>query len=139
MGTLTGLIKLAMSAILANKAFRGALTGSLARSIGWFTNPSTRSKVNSFVYGAGAKAASGTQSSPFMVIFQTMIGLMLFKYKKIRWIAQFLAFSGLGALLLNMLRKNQTIMGDQSHSSSRSEQKGQTIEVDDYSVMEEDR
>lgn len=136
MGTLTGLIKLTMSAILANKAVRGALAGGLARSMGWFTNPSNRAKAESFASRA-SKANPGAGSSPLATILEAVIGLLLWRYKKIRWIAELLAFSGLGALLLDMLHKKQGDQGDQR--SKTSSQRGRVIDVDEYDLIEEDR
>ena len=136
MGTLTRLIKLAMSAALANKVIRGTLASGLARSMRWCTNPSTRAKAESFVSGA-SKANPGARSSPLPTLFEAIIGLLLWRYKKIRWIAELLAFSGLGALLLDMLGKKQGGPGDQG--SGRSDQRGRVIDVDEYDVIEEDR
>ncbi|MDQ1313720.1 MAG: hypothetical protein QG605_2259 [Euryarchaeota archaeon] len=136
MGTLTRLIKLAMSAALANKVIRGTLASGLARSMRWFTKPSTRAKAVSFVSGA-SKANPGARSSPLPTLFEAIIGLLLWRYKKIRWIAELLAFSGLGALLLDMLGKKQGGPGDQG--SGRSDQRGRVIDVDEYDVIEEDR
>ena len=136
MGTLTRLIKLAMSAALANKVIRGTLASGLARSMRWFTKPSTRAKAESFVSGA-SKANPGARSSPLPTLFEAIIGLLLWRYKKIRWIVELLAFSGMGALLLDMLGKKQGGPGDQG--SRRSDQRGRVIDVDEYDVIEEDR
>lgn len=136
MGTLTRLIKLAMSAALANKAIRGTLASGLSRSIGWFTNPSTRAGAESFASRA-SKANPGAGSSPLITLFEAVIGILLWRYKKIRWIAQLLAFSGLGALLMDMLHKKEGDLGDQS--SRTSSQRGRVIDVDEYDVIEEDR
>ena len=136
MGTLTRFVKLAMSAALANKAVRVALSSGLARSIGWFMKPSTRGRAESFVSGA-SKANPGARSSPLVTLFEAAIGLLLWRYKKIRWIVELLAFSGLGALLLDMLGKKRGDTGDQG--SRKSSQSGRVIDVDEYDVIEEDR
>jgi len=136
MGTLTRLIKLAMSAVLANKALRGALASSLTRSIRLFTKPSTRAGADSFASGA-SRANPGAGSSPLAALFEAVIGLLLWRYKKIRWIAELLAFSGLGALFLDMLHKKGGDRGDQS--SRTSSQSGRVIDVDEYNLIEEER
>ena len=136
MGTLTRFVKLAISAALANKAVRGALAGGLARSMRWFVKPSTRAKAESYVSGA-SKASPGARSRPIATLLEAAIGLMLWRYKKIRWVAELLAFSGLGALLLDMLGKKKGNPGDQS--SRKSSQGGRVIDVDEYDVIEEER
>jgi len=136
MGTLTRLLKVAISAALTNKVIRGTLASGLAKSMRWFTKPSTRTKAESFVSGA-SKANPGTRSSPLPTLFEAMIGLLLWRYKKIRWIVELLAFSGMGALLLDMLGKKHGDPGNQD--SGRSSQRGRVIDVDEYDVIEEDR
>lgn len=137
MGTLTRLIKLALGAVLANKAIRGALTSSLAGAMRWLARPSTRAKAETFVSGA-AKANPGARASPLLTLFEAAAGLFLLRYKKIRWIAELLAFSGLGALLWDMLQKRQGGLGDQS--SRRDSRKGaQVIDMDEFDVVEENR
>ena len=137
MGTLTRLMKLALGAVLANKTIRGALTSSLAGAIRWLTRPSTRAKAETFMSGA-AKANPGARASPLLTIFEAAAGLFLLRYKKIRWIAELLAFSGLGALLWDMLQKRQGGLGDQS--SRRDSRKGvQVIDMDEFDVVDEDR
>ena len=118
MGTLTRLIKLALGAVLANKAIRGALTSSLAGAMRWLARPSTRAKAETFVSGA-AKANPGARASPLLTLFEAAAGLFLLRYKKIRWIAELLAFSGLGALLWDMIQKRQGGLGDQSSRRNR--------------------
>lgn len=136
MGTLTRLVKVAISAALANKAIKGALASGLARSMRWFMKPSTRAKAQSYVSSA-SKANPGARSSPLATLFEAVIGLMLWRYKKVRWIVELLAFSGLGAFLLDMLRNKGDNFGDQG--SRKSSQRGRVIDVDEYDVIEEDR
>lgn len=137
MGTLTRLMKLALGAVLANKAIRGALTSSLAGAMRWLARPSTRAKAETFVSGA-AKANPGSRTSPLLTLFEAAAGLFLLRYKKIRWIAELLAFSGLGALLWDMLQKRQGGLGDQS--TGRESRKGvQVIDMDEFDVVDEDR
>ena len=136
MGTLTRLVKVAISAALANKAIKGALASGLARSMRWFMKPSTRAKAESYVSGA-SKANPGARTNPLVTLFEAVIGLLLWKYKKVRLIAELLAFSGLGAFLLDMLRNKQGDLGDQD--SGKSSQRGRVIDVDEYDVIEEDR
>lgn len=131
------MIKLALGAVLANKAIRGALTSSLAGAMRWLARPSTRAKAETFVSGA-AKANPGARASPLLTLFEAAAGLFLLRYKKIRWIAELLAFSGLGALLWDMLQKRQGGLGDQS--SRRDSRKGaQVIDMDEFDVVEENR
>ncbi len=135
MGTLTRLVKMALSAALANKAVKGALANGLTRSLRWFAKPSTRARAEDFVSSA-SKANPGAGSSPLITLLEAVIGLVLWRYKKIRWIAELLAFSGLGALLLDMLHKKQ---GDPRDQSRKSSQKSRVIDVDEYDVVDEDR
>jgi len=132
MGTLTRLIKLVIGATLANKAARSRLS----RSIRWFVEPSTRAKAEAFVSSA-SKSNPGSRSSPLITLFEAVIGLLLWRYKKIRWIAELLAFSGLGVLLLDILHKKEGKLGDQSRRTSS--QGGRVIDVNEYDVIEEDR
>ena len=132
MGTLTRLIKLVIGATLANKAARSRLS----RSIRWFVEPSTRAKAEAFVSSA-SKSNPGSRSSPLITLFEAVIGLLLWRYKKIRWIAELLAFSGLGVLILDMLHKKQDDQGDQG--SRAGSHRGRVIDVNEYNVIEEDR
>ncbi len=132
MGTLTGIIKAAISAALLNRTIREALINGLTRSMNWVMQPSTSSKIISFISGS-MKSAPGNRPSLIQTLIKGAIGLALLRLAKRSRIVELAAFSSLGALLLDMLKTNQDRQG-----TGQRRQKDRIIEVDEYKVIEEE-
>jgi len=131
MGTLTGLLKAAISAALLNKAVRGALLAGLTRSMNWVMQPSTSSRIIAFVSSL-IKPTSGSRPSLLQTLIKGAFGLVLLRLTASSRILKLAAFSGLGALLLDMLKAS---VGSQNANKKR--QKDRIIDIDEYTVIEE--
>lgn len=131
MGTLTGLLKAAISAALLNKAVRGALLAGLTRSMNWVMQPSTSSRIIAFVSSL-IKPTSGSRPSLLQTLIKGAFGLVLLRLTASSRILKLAAFSGLGALLLDILKAS---VGSQNADKKR--QKDRIIDIDEYTVIEE--
>ncbi len=132
MGTLIRLMKAAIGAALLNETVRSAFLTGVTKSMNYILQPSTSSKIIAFISGS-MKPRSGSSPSLLQTLFKGALGIVLLKLTRRSRILELAAFSGLGALLLEMLKTNG---GRQNANKKR--QTDQIIDVDEYTVIEED-
>lgn len=131
MGTLMGLLKAAISAALLNKTVRSALLAGVTRSMNWVMQPSTSSRIIAFISSL-MKPTSGSRPSLFQTLIKGAFGLVLLRLTRGSRILELAAFSGLGALLLDILKAS---VGSQKANKKR--QKDQVIDIDEYTLIED--
>ena len=131
MGTLIGLMKAAIGAVLLNSTVRNAFLTGVTRSVNYILQPSTSSRIIAFISGL-IKPASGSRPSLLQTLFKGAFGLVLLQLTRRSRIIELAAFSGLGALLLDILKANG---GHQNENKKR--QTDRIIDIDEYIVIEE--
>jgi hypothetical protein len=131
MGTLIGLLKAAINAALLNKTVRGALLMALTSLMNWVMQPSTSSRIIAFISSL-MKPTSGSPPSLLQTLIKGAFGLVLLRLTASGQILKLVAFSGLGALLLDLLKAS---VG--SKDANKKRQKDRVIDIDEYTVIEE--
>jgi hypothetical protein len=131
MGTLIGLMKAAIGAVLLNRTVRNAFLSGATRSLNYILQPSTSSRIIAFISGL-IKFASGSQPNLLQTLLKGAFGLVLLKLTRRSRILELAAFSGLGAFLLDILRANG---GRQNENKKR--QTDRIIDIDEYIVIED--
>jgi hypothetical protein len=132
MGTLIGLLKAAINAALLNKTVRGALLMALTSLMNWVMQPSTSSRIIAFVSSL-MKPTSGSRPGLFQTLIKGAFGLVLLRLTASGQILKLVAFSGLGALLLDLLKAS---VGSEDANQKKG-QKDRVIDIDEYTVIEE--
>jgi hypothetical protein len=133
MGTLTGLMKAAIGAVLLNSTVRNAFLTGATRSANYILQPSTSSRIIAFISGL-MKPASGSRPNLLQTLLKGALGLVLLKLTRRSRILELAAFSGLGALLLDILKANG---GRQNENKKR--QTDRIIDIDEYIVIEDNQ
>ena len=133
MGTLIGLIKAAIGAVLLNSTVRNAFLTGATRSANYILQPSTSSRIIAFISGL-IKPASGSRPSLLQTLLKGAFGLVLLQLTRRSRILELAAFSGLGALLIDILKANG---GHQNENKKR--QTDRIIDIDEYIVIEENQ
>ena len=133
MGTLIGLIKAAIGAVLLNSTVRNAFLSGVTRSVNYILQPSTSSRIIAFISGL-MKPASGSRPNLLQTLLKGAFGLVLLKLTRRSRILELAAFSGLGALLLDILKANG---GRQNENKKR--QADRIIDIDEYIVIEDNQ
>lgn len=131
MGTLTGLLKAAISAALLNRTVRSALLKGFTRSMNWVMQPSTSSRIIAFVSSL-LKPTSGSRPGLLQTLIRGAFALVLLRLTASSRILKLAAFSGLGAILLDILKA-----GVGSQNARKKGQKDRVIDIDEYTVIEE--
>jgi len=131
MGTLIGLMKAAIGAALLNETVRSAFLTGLTKSMNYILQPSTSSRIIAFVSGL-MKPKSGGRPSLLMTLFKGALGIVLLRLTRRSRILELAAFSGLGALLLDILKASGNRQND-----NKKRQTDQIIDIDEYTVIEE--
>lgn len=131
MGTLMGLLKAAISAALLNKTVRSALLAGVTRLMNWVMQPSTSSRIIAFISSL-MKPTSGSRPSLFQTLIKGAFSLVLLRLTRGSRILELAAFSGLGAILLDILKAS---VGSQNADKKR--QKDQVIDIDEYTLIED--
>ncbi len=133
MGTLIGLMKAAIGAALVNETVRSALLTGATKSMNYILQPSTSSKIIAFASGL-MKPKSGGRPSLLMTLFKGALSIVLLRLTRRSLILELVAFSGLGAILLDILKAS----GNRQNGSKK-RQTDQIIDTDEYTVIEDDR
>jgi len=133
MGTLIGLMKAAIGAVLLNSTVRNAFLSGVTRSVNYILQPSTSSRIIAFISGL-MKPASGSRPNLLQTLLKGAFGLVLLKLTRRSRILELAAFSGLGALLLDILKANG---GRQNENKKR--QADRIIDIDEYIVIEDNQ
>ena len=133
MGTLIGLVKAAIGAALLNETVRSAFLTGVTKSINYILQPSTSSRIIAFVSGL-MKPKSGGRPGLLMTLFKGALGIVLLRLTRRSRILELAAFSGLGAILLDILKA-----GKSSQNGDKKRQTDQVIDIDEYSVIEDDQ
>ena len=133
MGTLIGLMKAAIGAVLLNSTVRNAFLTGATRSVNYILQPSTSSRIIAFISGL-MKPASGSRPGLLQTLLKGAFGLVLLQLTRRSRILELAAFSGLGALLLDILKANG---GRQNENKKR--QTDRIIDIDEYIVIEENQ
>ena len=133
MGTLIGLVKAAIGAALLNETVRSAFLTGVTKSINYILQPSTSSRIIAFVSGL-MKPNSGGRPGLLMTLFKGALGIVLLRLTRRSRILELAAFSGLGAILLDILKA-----GKSSQNGDKKRQTDQVIDIDEYSVIEDDQ
>jgi hypothetical protein len=133
MGTLIGLMKAAIGAVLLNSTVRNAFLTGATRSANYILQPSTSSRIIAFISGL-MKPASGSRPNLLQTLLKGALGLVLLKLTRRSRILELAAFSGLGALLLDILKANG---GRQNENKKR--QTDRIIDIDEYIVIEDNQ
>jgi hypothetical protein len=132
MGTLIRLLKAAIDAALLSKTVRGALLMALTSLMNWFMQPSTSSKIIAFVSSL-MKPTSGSPPSLLQTLIKGAFGLVLLRLTASGQILKLAAFSGLGAILLDILKAS---VGSED-ANKKKRQTDRVIDIDEYTVIEE--
>lgn len=103
----------------------------LTRSMNWIMQPSTSSRIIAFVSSL-MKQTPGSRPSLLQTLIKGAFGLVLLRLTSSSRILKLAAFSGLGALLLDILKAS---VGSQNADKKR--QKDRVIDIDEYTVIEE--
>lgn len=136
MGMLAKLIKAVVSAVLLNKAARNAFIIAITKSAKFAFRPSTISKVTSFFSGLARAATGGGRSNLFGSLLKGLAELMLLRFAKKGGLAGAGALSALAAILLAMMRgRERRPTGSTAPGSEK--QKGQIIDLDEYTILED--
>ena len=133
MGTLIGLMKAAIGAALLNETVRSAFLTGVTKSMNYILQPSTSSRIIAFVSGL-MKPKSGGRPGLLQSLFKGALGIVLLRLTRRSRILELAAFSGLGALLLDILKASGSRQND-----NKKRQTDQVIDIDEYTVIEEDR
>jgi len=133
MGTLIGLVKAAIGAALLNETVRSAFLTGMTKSMNYILQPSTSSRIIAFVSGL-MKPNSGGRPGLLMTLFKGALGIVLLRMTRRSRILELAAFSGLGALLLDILKA-----GGSSQNGDKKRQTDQVIDIDEYIVIEDDQ
>jgi len=133
MGTLIGLVKAAIGAALLNKTVRSAFLTGVTKSTNYILQPSTSSRIIAFVSGL-MKPNSGGRPGLLMTLFKGALGIVLLRLTRRSRILELAAFSGLGAILLDVLKA-----GKSSQNGDKKRQTDQVIDIDEYTVIEDDQ
>ncbi len=132
MGMLAKLIKTVISAVLLNKAVRGALIVTLVKLVKWTLRPSTRSRIMAF-FSNLIKSVPGSSRPNFLTgLFKGIAKLALLWFAKRSGFSGPAALSALAALLLAMMKGRE-----ESPGASRKKQNDQIIDIDEYTVVDE--
>jgi len=132
MGMLAKLIKTVISAVLLNKAVRGALIVTLVKLVKWTLRPSTRSRIMAF-FANLIKSVPGSSRSNFLTgLFKAIAELALLWFAKRSGFSGPAALSALAALLLAMMKGSE-----ESPGASSKKQKDQIIDIDEYTVVDD--
>ena len=136
MGMLAKLIKAVVSAVLLNKAARNAFIIAITKSAKFAFRPSTISKVTSFFSGLARAATGGGRSNLFGSLLKGLAELMLLRFAKKGGLAGAGALSALAAVLLAMMRGREK-GSTGSTAPGNEKQKGQIIDLDEYTILED--
>ena len=132
MGMLAKLIKTVISAVLLNKAVRGALIVTLVKLVKRTLRPSTRSRIMAF-FSKLVKSVPGNSRSNFLTsLIKGIAELALLRFAKRSGFSGPAALSALVALLLAMMKGSE-----ESPGASSNKQKDQIIDIDEYTVVDE--
>jgi hypothetical protein len=132
MGMLAKLIKTVISAVLLNKAVRGALIVTLVKLVKWTLRPSTRSRIMAF-FSKLVKSVPGNSLSNFLTgLLKGIAELALLRFAKRSGFSGPAALSALAAILLAMMKGSE-----ESPGTSSKKQKDQIIDIDEYTVVDE--
>lgn len=132
MGMLAKLIKTVISAVLLNKAVRGALIVTLVKSVKWALRPSTRSRIMTF-FANLTKSVPGSSRPNFLTgLFKGIVELALLRFAKKSGFSGPAALSALAAILLATMKGSE-----ESSGASSKKQKDQIIDIDEYTVVDE--
>jgi hypothetical protein len=132
MGILAKLIKTVISAVLLNKAVRGALIVTLVKLAKWTLQPSTRSRIMA-LFANLIKSVPGSSRSNFLTsVFKGIAELALLWFAKRSGFSGPAALSALAAILLAMMKGSE-----ESPGTSSNKQKDQIIDIDEYTVVDE--
>lgn len=131
MGTLIGLVKAAIGAALLNSTVRSAFLVGATKSMNWVLQPSTSSRIIAFISGL-MKPTSGSRPGLLQTMLKGAFGLVLLRLTRRSRILELVAFSGLGALLLDILKANKG-----SQNANKERQEDRIIDIDEYTVIEE--
>jgi hypothetical protein len=132
MGILAKLIKTVISAVLLNKAVRGALIVTLVKSVKWTLRLSTRSRIMAF-FANLIKFVPGNSRSNFLTgLFKGIAELALLRFAKRSGFSGPAALSAFAAILLATMRGREENSG-----TSSKKQKDQIIDIDEYTVVDE--
>lgn len=136
MGLLAKLIKTAISAVLLNKAMRGAFIAALIKSVKWTLQPSRRSGIMAFFAKLATPVPGSTpgksSSNLISILLKGAAELLLLRFAKRSGFLGPAALSALAALLLGTLRGRE----DNSGTKYRRE-KDQVIDHDDYTILDD--
>lgn len=136
MGMLAKLIKAVVSAVLLNKAARNAFIIAFTKSAKFAFRPSTISNVTSFFSRLSRAATGGGRSSLFGSLLKGLAELMLLRVIKKGGLLGAGALSALAAIFLAMMRgRDRRPAG--STAASGEKQKGQIIDLDEYTILED--
>ena len=133
MGTLIGLVKAAIGAALLNRRVRRAFLTGATRSMNWVLQPSTSSRIIAFISSL-MKPTSGSRPSLLQTLLKGAFGLVLLRLTRRSRIFELVAFSGLGALLLDILKADEGLQNE-----NKKGQKDRIIDIDEYTVIEENQ
>jgi len=132
MGILAKLIKTAISAVLLNKAVRGAIIVTLVKSVKWALRPSTISRIMAF-FARLVKSVPGNSRSNFLTgLLKGIAELALLRFAKRSGFSGPAVLSALAAILLAMVKGSE-----ESSGASSKKQKDQIIDIDEYTVVDE--
>ncbi|NTV28314.1 MAG: hypothetical protein HGA93_06540, partial [Methanothrix sp.] len=107
MGTLIGIVKAAIGAALLNETVRSAFLTGVTKSINYILQPSTSSKIIAFVSGL-MKPKSGGRPGLLQTLLKGALGIVLLRLTRRSRILELAAFSGLGAILLDILKAGKS-------------------------------
>ena len=133
MGTLIGLVKAAVGAALLNVTVRNAFLAGVTKSMNYVMQPSTSSRLIALISSL-MKPTSGSRPSLVQTLLKGAFGLVLLRLTRRSRILELAAFSGLGALLLDILKSSGSRQND-----DKNRQTDQIIDIDEYTVIEENQ
>ena len=126
------MIKTVISAVLLNKAVRGAIIVTLVKSVKWTLRPSTRSRIMAF-FANLIKSVPGSSRPNFLTgLFKGIVELELLRFAKRSGFSGPAVLSALAAILLAMMKGSE-----ESPGASSKRQKDQIIDIDEYTVVDD--
>jgi len=133
MATMARLIRAGLRLVLLNKTARYALIAVLLKFAGSIIRPSTLSKIRSFSTGLGGRMAASGRSGLFPSLLRGAAELLLLIFAKKGGLTSAGFLSALAAVLLSMSREQE----EQSRSEAGKGKNDPVIDVDDYTIVED--
>lgn len=130
MAILAKMIRAVVRSVLLNKAARYALIAALLRFGRYVIQPSSLSRIKSFVSGLGRTAAGSGRSGLLSSLLRPAAELLLLIFARKGGFTSAGLLSALAALILSMNR-------EQGQAKGGTEQKEQAIDLDDYTILED--